>query len=611
MNIIKKLLLSLMILAIPSQSFAIVPIDRKAVTNDYPFYELNDICEAGGSADSSNLTGGTNAEKAYNYFRAQGLTAAQSAGMVGNFIQESGGGTENLDPKAKNSSGYQGIAQWDKVSRWPLLEEFANKPPKRDPYDLGLQLDYAWHELTKGVRKSSLAHIKSTDTPEAAALAVNKYYEGAEGQADDKRMRYARQIFDKYKDNPVGGSSGAPPAAGGGSSGAQSIDIKDVVAKYKLQSAVILKVNGDPLAEHKSDVPPIAPASTMKLIIADTIIRSGISYREATMNAMLSVSSNEAAGELVNLMGGPSGFTDKANGYGYTKTKMTMLYSQEALDRRANKSPIGEQAKAMSHIFTETGDKYKAAQQALREGASGANNHYGVNSDANKWAGNSLVAGNVGLFKVGGQDYIIGLYFEGNFTSPESITAIKEGTADLLKLIKDGAGGSNACDSGASGDSAGIVSMAIKLSWPTERGRNPKPEYKEAMIKSNPAGYAGTGGLGDDCGVFVSTVMRESGADKKYPPSGTSIQADYVRANPDQYDIAEDVASFGELQPGDILIVNAGSGAGAAGHTFIYVGKQPNGSKTASASLNSRSANLTTDNLVGDSRGKYMRARLK
>lgn len=167
---------------------------------------------------------------------------------------------------------------------------------------------------------------------------------------------------------------------------------------------------------------------------------------------------------------------------------------------------------------------------------------------------------------------------------------------------------SNVDSTTACGDSGvvsgNIVQTALNLAWPTNKGMTPKQEYLDALRKYNP------GVNGADCGVFISTVMKASGADPNYPVSGTNIQENYVRSHPEKYDVVNSVSSTADLQPGDILIVNAGSGAGADGHTYIFVGPQSNGLDEASASLNTRMPNLGKA-VLADNRGNYVRARLK
>jgi hypothetical protein len=183
---------------------------------------------------------------------------------------------------------------------------------------------------------------------------------------------------------------------------------------------------------------------------------------------------------------------------------------------------------------------------------------------------------------------------------------------------------SNPCNSSNGVVAGSIVQTALGLSWPdTGHGTTPTPAYVAAMQQYNPSGYSATGGLGDDCGVFVATVMHASGADPNYPDSGTNAQAAYVLANPDKYTVIFPATSTAQLEPGDILILNGqttetangtiipGDGSGTNGHTFIYLGSDgTNGNNEASASLGDRSANQGVAQLT-DGRGQYMIARFK
>lgn len=781
---------------------------------------------------------------------------------------------------------------------------------------------------------------------------------------------------------------GAVPPEDGGGASAGSMDISEIVKKYGLQSAVVKELGGKVIGDYNSDKPPVSPASTMKLVIADTVLQEKLDLNKtvsvtsdllydgssdlngnpssitlgSAMDQMLGVSSNVGANVLMKALGGPSGFTQKAKDDGYPQTDVTAYYSSAALGK--NKSSIGDQANAMDHIFTTKGDGYDEAQTDLK----GAEDHYGVGGVARKWAGNSLVAGSVALFNASGSQYIVGVYYEGNYTDSKSVDAVKNSTADLvtqigksgttvtgkavgnlpaegkdvgasfytgatgyrgdslpgtwsyaelgdfvgmgdlkhkqklaisykgktvvaekldvgsggdavdgkpraIDLIKDktadylgmvsagvavvhvqgvdddtplgpvksgsvdpggadggggetptccpptggatpadgdgatkgvwnsgleppyileqwaievlkdiaakmkvdesdtvtqehvialvafaigeggdimnsdifnplntgldapdlvdgahdvsgvqsfksfdagveavartmvgsyqdrlasvlikpettakqfmyaltyfnkypgnalwagasvddpagyyqgrldlvnqvrdnykgtaglvigtpafeqaenltkpallqfgggGGGGVGAtpagglCGGSVSGDAASIAQEALKLAWPDDsHGTTPKPEYQQAINDFN------KGMTPADCGVFVATVMRASGADPNYPQSGTSLQEAYVRSHPDKYDVVDKVNSISDLQPGDILIVNQGDGAGGNGHTYIFVGKQPpNDYNEASASLGTRAGNLGTA-VLSDSRGNYLRARLK
>lgn len=648
----KKLLVILSILFIfPSQTFAISANDRGHVNRDTTQHDESDICGVSGSEESDGpLVGGTDAEKVFNYLRMKGLTAAQSAGIVGNFMQETGGRTEDLNPSLVgeyNGHTYNGIAQWsDEFGAAQRLKAYAKK--KNLPWDdLKAQLDFLWYDMTKGAELTTLPALKRTNDPQAAAVVFENKYERSGGSQLDARKSMAQDIYNKYKDNPV--PSGTPagnetnPGGGGQPADSQpaatgSVDIKDIVQKYSLHSAIILSKNGDVIASENASDAPKSPASTLKLVIADTVLKENIgldrninvtndilydgtndfSSPHTVSNAMtqaLSQSHNVAANAMMKSLGGPRDFTSKARDAGYTGTDVKAYYSSAAMGQ--NKSTVKDQATAMANIFKGNDQGNRIAQDALKQGAAAGNNHYSVPSYANKWGGNSLVASNVGLFKVGGSEYIIGLYYEGNFGSSDAINAIKNGTKDLIEAAKKAGGeidGSGACGGDintGSGDGQAIVDMALKLAWKDgSHGTTPRQAYVTAMNKFNKPGYDLTGGKGTDCGVFVSTVVRASGADKDFPVSGTPIIEKYFRDNRDKYDIVERVKDKSELRPGDILVVNSGDGFGGKGHIYIYVGKQNNGFDAASASYLTRSANLTNASLA-DSRGNYLRARLK
>jgi hypothetical protein len=156
-----------------------------------------------------------------------------------------------------------------------------------------------------------------------------------------------------------------------------------------------------------------------------------------------------------------------------------------------------------------------------------------------------------------------------------------------------------------------IVQTALGLAWPTPPDvaptRNPltpTPAYATAVRQYDP----GADFSGADCGVFVGIVMHSSGADPNYPSSGTSEQQSYVESHPNLYTIINNAQSTADLQPGDIAIINEGSGEGADGHTYIYVGPQAGGYNEASASEGDRMPSLGNA-ILQDDRGHYVIAR--
>lgn len=132
--------------------------------------------------------------------------------------------------------------------------------------------------------------------------------------------------------------------------------------------------------------------------------------------------------------------------------------------------------------------------------------------------------------------------------------------------------------SGSIADTGNIVETAKSLAWhkTIPDGRTSKsdatPAYQRAMPRYN--GSTGTYEW-TDCGVFVSTVMHMSGADKQFPLRGTSVMLPYVRDS-GKYEVDES-PTLEELEPGDILVKD--------GHISLYAGNLGNGFLGMEASL--------------------------
>lgn len=846
-----SLMAAIIVLIQPMQAMAISSLDLHSALFDTPFFEAN-TCSVADTAPVAttagyidNPPGGDHQEQAFNFYQMKGLTKEQSAGIVGNLMVES---TAALNPTATNGDHW-GIVQWDR-DRFDALKDYATKTDK-DFNDFVLQLNYSYVEAKK---RRAISALKDTTSPEDAAVKWEEKIENSGGSALKECKDNARTVFDKFKSNPA---PGAETDDKSDDVNARE-EVKKVVDKYDLHSVMIQELGGDVVGSYKAGSYPATPASSMKLIIADVMLRSDTPLNKTVsvqhsdyydgnpdldnssytvdelIVHMLKESSNEAANALMRVMGGPNGFTNKAHAAGYSDTNVKGNYDPS--NDGMNKSTVSDQVGAMEHIFSSTDGRYKDAQTALSNG----DNYFNVDNIAAVKAGwTDTVASTVGLFKINGNDYIIGLYRNGNSSDSDVKAAIKNGSADLVELVKTLNGGGGSGDTGAgccpnisaggddstpgedgsvwnsgleppyileqwaietlksiakkkgvdasnavtkehvialvafakgeggdiqndskynplnlgsyaefvagdshadgtqafksfdmgveavsramtskvfsrlgnvltkkdstamqfmrtlryadrypgnnfwaeasnpssdlyrpdyldyeknnvknvradykgiaglvigtdayeqaenktdasklqfdggggsalddldgsadcgdsSGDAAAVTTTALKLAWPDgSHGLDPKPEYQEAYQEFNPDGP----GMAD-CGGFVATVMHASGADKNYPPGGTAAQEAYVRSHSDKYDVVDSVDKISDLQPGDILIVNSGGGEGANGHTYIYVGKQPNGFDEASASLDSRMANLGKAELA-DGRGNYMRARLK
>ena len=129
----------------------------------------------------------------------------------------------------------------------------------------------------------------------------------------------------------------------------------------------------------------------------------------------------------------------------------------------------------------------------------------------------------------------------------------------------------SSCANNTGGIHAGSIVETAKGLINKDNPGTASQAYRDARAKYNKE----AGDDMTDCGKYIATVMRASGADPDYPSAGTSIQRNYVMNSP-KYTIIN-TKSPSDLQPGDILVNN--------GHTMLYIGDQGNGNVAAEASL--------------------------
>lgn len=181
----------------------------------------------------------------------------------------------------------------------------------------------------------------------------------------------------------------------------------------------------------------------------------------------------------------------------------------------------------------------------------------------------TLAAYNAGPGEVAKRDYDM-----------DKINRIEETRNYVAEITKAAKGDyTSDCDDPDDGAGAGdgdMLKTAKKLAW-DKRVKLPrstaarhgedeaKPEYVKASQKYN---KDVTEAFFTDCGVYVATVMRMSGADKKFPLRGTTdVQLPYLEKS-DKYKTFKP-KSEGDLKEGDIMIT--------PGHIYIYSGKRRSG----------------------------------
>lgn len=191
---------------------------------------------AGVGSSTTPLSGTNNTQIAYNYFVAKGLTNFQAAGIVGNFLQESGlnpaiqehgKGVSGILPV--NGVGF-GIAQWTFTARQAPLVAFAKAAGQ--PIDtLGVQLDFAWQELNT-THKGALDALRATTNVVDATEIFLKLFEGDPGTtAITNRTSNAEKVLNQY---------GTTSAAGGLSGLIQSVTSTLVTALPTTVPTVVL-----------------------------------------------------------------------------------------------------------------------------------------------------------------------------------------------------------------------------------------------------------------------------------------------------------------------------------------------------------------------------------
>lgn len=149
------------------------------------------------------------------------------------------------------------------------------------------------------------------------------------------------------------------------------------------------------------------------------------------------------------------------------------------------------------------------------------------------------------------------------------------GAMSVLAYLGGPSAASNVSCSGGGGVVAGnIVETAKNFALETPQQNHSssnfeneaKPEFVSALKKYNSEAL----GIGHvayaDCGIFVSTVMRASGADPEFPSAGTWNMMSYLKGSSKYTNLGTPNPS--ELQPGDLLLYSRGTD----GHMSIYSG---------------------------------------
>ena len=173
------------------------------------------------------------------YLTGKGLTDKQAAGLAGNLQQES-----QFKPGADNGSHY-GIAQWDKVNRWPVVKKQIKKEGL-DPETLSGQLyGVYWEAKDRG----DWDDLMLTKTIEGAMQSWLTNFERSGEKKDtfgyNMRLEYAVQLYNEYTGNKQKTETPADKENSTETYVVKSGDTLSAIAsKYKTTVDAIKKANG-------------------------------------------------------------------------------------------------------------------------------------------------------------------------------------------------------------------------------------------------------------------------------------------------------------------------------------------------------------------------------
>ena len=169
--------------------------------------ESNNSSTEDNDRGGKDLIGGSDIERAYNYYRSQDYSPEQSAGIVGNLLHESGMKSTSVNPgDGVDGSDSIGIAQWNdaygrqtELLNWTASQgyEHVSEGGRVFP-ELGGQLAFVKYELDKYPYYGNGSLRNATSVEEATRIFEEQYERPAPGSYNS-RLDYARQVLNTYE----------------------------------------------------------------------------------------------------------------------------------------------------------------------------------------------------------------------------------------------------------------------------------------------------------------------------------------------------------------------------------------------------------------------------
>lgn len=137
------------------------------------------------------------ATTAWLYMKSLGWSDTVCAGIMGNLMAETGGGTLNLDWDSNGSSGY-GLIQWIGSRRSAIKNRYGEFPTTEQQIQFVYDELYGENGASRQVTSSQLKAIMEADSPEECAYAFACYYERCAAQHRPIRRGYARHAYEYF-----------------------------------------------------------------------------------------------------------------------------------------------------------------------------------------------------------------------------------------------------------------------------------------------------------------------------------------------------------------------------------------------------------------------------
>lgn len=198
--------------SVTGQVFANTLEQQQRLGLSSPWYWPDLGCVGGVPTGSTSTSAtGTNVKIAFNFFVANGFSATQAAGILGNLMEESG---PSLSTTVTNSIGAYGIAQWTPASGRLTQMRLWVASKNGNPATLGGQtgqpvgqLDYIMYELNNNYTNVR-DFIKRSSDLNAIVNEWNMYYE-ISGASDSPRLAYAQTALSQNGGQAAAGTGTA------------------------------------------------------------------------------------------------------------------------------------------------------------------------------------------------------------------------------------------------------------------------------------------------------------------------------------------------------------------------------------------------------------------